>query len=100
MTEITEAPVRTAKPRTKIILIVLSILILFLVYGAGIIVAPISILTKVQGKDCDSVLSLNKAYIALYPKFMQDQTLSAPVNECKAHVLAGSNEANGNWRDA
>ena len=101
MSEIVQPPVRT--PRSRIILIiavVLSILLLFLVYGAGVIGLPLLILSNYQNRNCDSALTLDKVYTSLYPGFIEDATLVAPVQECEAYVSAVAKEAEGSWREA
>jgi tetratricopeptide (TPR) repeat protein len=100
MSEIAVTPVRIKGPRTKMLMAAVSVLILLLAYGAGIILLPISILTKYQSKNCDSVSSLNNVYTRIYPGFLQDKTLASPVDECEAYGLAASKEVEGNWREA
>jgi tetratricopeptide (TPR) repeat protein len=100
MSEIIEAP-KTPKSRLIVILFLsLSILILFLIYGAGVIGLPVLILSKYQNRDCDSVLTVNKIYTILYPRFIEDQTLLTPVHECDAYLSALAKEAAGSWREA
>ena len=65
MSEITAAPLHTPKSRLKIVLLVLSLLLLLLVYGAGMLALPALILTNYQSKNCDSVLTLDKIYTHL-----------------------------------
>ena len=100
MSETADTPVKARKPRAMLFVTALLVLLLLLVYGAGIIALPISILTKYQSKDCTSVLSLYKMYTRAYPGFIQDNTLASPVDECEAYGLAASHEAKGNWKDA
>jgi tetratricopeptide (TPR) repeat protein len=100
MSETTAAPVTPKKSRTKILPIALSALLLLLLYGAGVIVMPIWILFNVQHRNCDSVLSLNSIYAAIYPAFLRDETVPAPVKECKAYTSAVANEEQNLWNDA
>jgi len=97
MPENTTAPVNTRRSYVKIFL---TVLILLLVYGAGTIVLPFSIQTSFWNKNCNSVLTLHKSYASLYPEFIRVGTLSGPVRECEAYMLATSNEEDKNWRDA
>jgi tetratricopeptide (TPR) repeat protein len=78
----------------------LLVLILILGYSAGWIGLPFYMLTNYQNKNCDSALSLNKVYLALYPRFMQDKTLTAPIEECKQYLSALETEKTGHWREA
>jgi tetratricopeptide (TPR) repeat protein len=80
--------------------IFLSVLILILVYGAGWIGLPFYVLTNYQTKNCDTALSVNKIYLALYPRFMQDKTLLAPIGECKQYLSALETEQGGHWQEA
>lgn len=100
MSDNTAAPIPVRKSRTKLILAVLSVLILLLIYGAGFIALPVTIMSSFQGRDCDTVLLLHKAYTGLYPGFMQDGTLPASVNECGSYLTASSYEEGGDWRAA
>ena len=100
MSEIAVASSKPQKSRLKLFLVVASTLLLLLVYGAGIIALPITILYNYRAKDCDSVLRLNTIYANGYPRFIQDTTLSTPVSECEAFVRAAASEENGSWRDA
>ena len=101
MSEIIQTPARS--PRSRIIVltaVVLSVLFLFLIYGAGVIGLPVLILSNHQKRNCDSVLTLDKVYTSLYPGFIEDKTLLAPVKECEAYVSAVAKEANESWREA
>ena len=100
MSEISTTNLTVQKSYTRIIFPIVCVMILLLVYGAGIVALPISILARYQSKKCDSVLSLNKLYTSLYPGFIQDKTLSAPVDECKAYALAVSKEESSHWQEA
>jgi tetratricopeptide (TPR) repeat protein len=80
--------------------IFLSVLILILVYSAGWIGLPYYVMTSYQNKNCESALSVHKAYLALYPGFMQDQKLSTPIQECKQYLSALEIEKNGQWSEA
>ncbi len=100
MTEIASVPIIVKKSRPKLIIMVLSVLALFLIYGAGFIALPVSVLATYQNRNCDSALSLNSVYNHLYPKFIRDQSLSAPIKECEAYRLGASNEEKGNWKDS
>jgi tetratricopeptide (TPR) repeat protein len=91
------APIPVQKSRTKLIVAVLSALLLVLIYGAGFIVLPVTIMSNFQGRNCDTVLSLHKAYTALYPGFMEDTTLPVFVNECQSYLTASSYEQGENW---
>lgn len=85
---------------TKIIVAVVSALILLIIYGAGSVILPVSIKSNHQGRDCDSVLSLNKIYRSMYPAFVQDINVSNAVSECEAYVLVVAAEEGGAWMDA
>jgi tetratricopeptide (TPR) repeat protein len=100
MSDNTAAPIPVHKSRTKLILAILSVLILLLIYGAGFMVLPVTMMSNFQGRDCDTVLSLHKAYTGLYPGFMQDRTLPISVNECQSYVTASSYEEAVDWRAA
>jgi tetratricopeptide (TPR) repeat protein len=100
MSEKTALAVSNQTKRNKILFMSLPVLILLLVYGAGFIVLPLSIFSSFQSKNCDPVLTLNKTYTSLYPDFVEDESLSDPVDECKAFKLASLNEENELWRDA
>ncbi|HJS20236.1 MAG TPA: hypothetical protein VJ785_15925, partial [Anaerolineales bacterium] len=96
-----DARANPKRSRIKIILVfVFVILILLLLYGAGFIALPISIMTSFRDENCDSVLALDRVYTGLYPAFMEAKSLSVPVMECKAYVLAGLSEQDGDWREA
>jgi tetratricopeptide (TPR) repeat protein len=101
MSEIIQTPART--PRSRIIVliaVVLSVLILFLLYGAGLIGLPVLILSNHQNRNCASALKLDKIYTSLYPGFLADATLLGPVQECQAYVSAAAKEEQGIWREA
>ena len=54
MSEIIQTPVRTPRSRILVLVaVVLSILFLFVVYGAGLIGLPVLILSKYQNRNCD-----------------------------------------------
>ena len=91
---------KTKKSPKRILIIALSAMVLLLVYGAGFILLPVTILTNVRDRDCSAVLSWNKIYISLYPRFIQDGTLAAPAGECVAYLSAASQEENGMWQEA
>jgi tetratricopeptide (TPR) repeat protein len=88
------------KPRTRLILAILSVLMLLLIYGAGIILLPVTIMSNFHSRNCDAVLSLHSVYTVLYPKVLEDKTLPVFVNECGTYVLASANEGEGKWREA
>ena len=100
MSEIIKTTVSTHKSRIIVLVGVLFILFLLLVYGAGIIALPVLILTNYQSRDCDSTLTLNKIYTSLYPRFIEDGSLLAPVQECEAYLSALSEEEKESWREA
>lgn len=101
MSEIIEAPTKKTKSRIIVLIVLLlSVLLLFLVYGAGVIGLPVLILSNFQNRNCDSVLTLDNIYISLYPKFIEDQTLLAPVQECEAYVAAIAKEETKSWQEA
>jgi tetratricopeptide (TPR) repeat protein len=101
MSEIVQTPARFPKSRIIVlIVVVLSILLLFLMYGAGWIALPVLIVSNHQSKNCDSALTLDKVYTSLYPRFMRDGTLLAPVEECEAYVSAAAKEKQESWREA
>ena len=92
-----------AKPKKslwKLFLLAFSAVLLLLIYGAGVVILPITILTNYRDKDCNSVLHLNKLYTSVYPMFIQDTTLSTSVRECEAFAQAVSSEEMGIWHDA
>jgi tetratricopeptide (TPR) repeat protein len=80
--------------------IFLSILILMLGYSAGWVGLPFYVMTNYQNKNCESALSVNKVYLALYPGFLQDKTISAPIEECKQYLSALKTEQEGHWQEA
>lgn len=80
--------------------ILLSILILILGYSAGWVGLPFYVMTNYQNKNCESAISLNKTYQTLYPRFMQDKTISAPIEECKQYLSALKTEQEGRWQEA
>lgn len=92
--------VPTKKSPKRFLVFALSGLILLLLYGAGFIVLPISVLTNFQGRDCNSAITFHKIYQALYPAFLKDGSLSAPVSECQVYVTGTSNEAKGLWSES
>lgn len=101
MSELVQTPARTNRSRTIVLIaVVVSTLLLFLAYGAGWIALPFMILNNYQGKNCDSALKLDKIYTSLYPGFIEDVTLLAPVQECEAYVSAVARETSGSWREA
>ncbi|HEX2996204.1 MAG TPA: hypothetical protein VHP14_15365 [Anaerolineales bacterium] len=100
MSENIAVPVHTRKLYIKILLLVAAVLILLLVYGAGMVVLPFSIQTSFWNKNCNLVLTLDKTYTGLYPESIRDETLSGPVQECEAYELAASKEKDQNWREA
>jgi tetratricopeptide (TPR) repeat protein len=100
MSEIVHTPAKPQKSYTKTLVVVLSILLLLLVYGAGIFILPMSVSFSYQSRNCDSILILHKIYTSLYPNFIEDKTLLSPAQECEAYNLAVSNEAMGSWQEA
>ena len=101
MSHIIEAPTKKTKPRIILLIaLVLSSLLLFLAYGAGAIGLPVLILSNHQNRNCDSVLTLDKIYTSLYPSFIEDQTLLAPVQECEAYTSAVAKEETESWLEA
>ncbi len=80
--------------------IFLSILLLILVYSAGWIGLPYYVMTNYQNKNCESAISINKTYLALYPRFLQDQKVAAPIEECKHYLSALRTEQEGRWQEA
>lgn len=100
MTNTTAASPVTRKLNSRVLLALLSILLLLLGYGVAFIVLPISILSQFQKGNCDSVLSLHRTYTALYPGFLEDQSIVGPVTECGVYTQAVSNEAQGLWRES
>ena len=100
MSESDQLSLKSKRPRTIIIVTVISVLILLLIYGAGTIAFPMGILSSYHGKDCDSVSSLNGIYTGIYPSFIRDETIYEPVGECANYALAVSKEQDGNWRAA
>lgn len=100
MSENSERPVKTSRSHTKIVILILSLLVLLLVYGGGFLTLPVSILAKYRGKDCSSVLTMNRIYAGLYPQFSRDASLVKYVQECEAYTLAVSNEENEKWDEA
>jgi tetratricopeptide (TPR) repeat protein len=101
MSENIQTPVKTKKARILLVVVgVLFILFLFLSYGAGMIGLPLWILSSYHNRNCDSVLTLDKIYTSLYPGFIEDKTLVAPVRECKVYVSAVAKEETKNWGEA
>ena len=100
MSEIAVLPARPQTSRWKAFLLSLSVVLLLFVYAAGIIALPMTILVNYRDKDCNFVLRLNKMYRSMYPRFIQDTTLTMPVRECESFVQAASDEEKGSWRDA
>ncbi|MCI0554806.1 MAG: hypothetical protein L0287_27985 [Anaerolineae bacterium] len=100
MSEISKTHSTVQKSYMKMILPIAVVTILLLVYGAGIIVLPITILSAYQSKSCNFAFSLNGVYTSIYPAFIQDRTLTSPIKECEAYMLATSNEEKESWRDA
>ena len=100
MSDIAAAPIKPPRSHTKIIILILLLLFLSLGYGAGFFALPMSLLLSYQNRNCDSVITLHKTYRVLYPDFIEDPTLSSPVEECKAYTLATSYEENESWQQA
>ena len=100
MSEIKENPKNNKRSRTIILIAVISVLMLLLIYGAGTIALPMSILSSYHAKNCDSVSSLSGIYNSIYPGFIQDRTIYTSVEECAAYTLARSKEQDENWRGA
>jgi tetratricopeptide (TPR) repeat protein len=75
-------------------------LILILGYSAGWVGLPFYVMTNYQNKNCESALSVNKVYLVLYPRFMQDKTISTPIEECKQYLSALKTEQDGRWQEA
>jgi len=100
MSEIEKSPVNNKKRQTIILVTVVSALVLLLMYGVGTFVLPMGILYSYQDKNCGSVLSLNGLYTGIYPGFMQDESIYAPVRECVDYSFAASNEEKENWSEA
>jgi tetratricopeptide (TPR) repeat protein len=100
MSEVEKLPGKSKKTRTIIFVAVISVLILLLVYGAGTIVLPISILSSYHDKNCDSVSSLNGMYTSIYPGFIRDETVDEPVEECANYALGVSKQQDENWQAA
>ena len=100
MSEIAKTLINFPKVHTKLFILALSVMALFLVYGLGIIVLPMSILYGYQNKNCELAFSLNTVYTNFYPGFIQDGTTHGPVSECTAYTSATAHEEAGNWQDA
>lgn len=100
MSEINTHPEKKRNLTTKVLVVVLAIGIPLLVYGAGYLVFPVSILSSYGGRDCDTVASLNKIYTSIYPAFIQDLSFSDKVAECEGYLQALSNEQSGKWQAA
>lgn len=100
MSDIAATPIKPPRSRIKIVILILSLLSLALVYGAGIFVLPISLLASYQNKRCDFVAGLHSIYTTIYPSLIEDQTLLLSVQECEAYALAASYEKEGNWQQA
>jgi len=100
MSEISTPPGKKRNLTTKILVVVLTIGIPLLVYGAGYLIFPISILSSYSSRNCDTVISLNRIYTSIYPAFVQDLSLSDKVAECERYAQAVSNEQGGNWQAA
>jgi tetratricopeptide (TPR) repeat protein len=100
MSENPNPPAAAPNPRAKLIVFVLSLLVLLLVYGIGYVALPVSILTKYRGKDCSSILTMNRIYASLYSQVTRDASLVKYAQECEAYALATSSEQNQKWREA
>jgi len=100
VSEISKIHLTVQKSYMRVILPIAAVMILFLVYGAGIFVLPITILSAYQSKSCNFTSSLNGMYTSIYPAFIQDETLMGPIKECEAYMLATSNEEKESWHDA
>ena len=96
----TATALKIQQSHTKILAASLPVLVLLLVYGAGIITLPLLILKNYQGRNCSAVLSLSRTYKSAYPAFIEDKTLSGPVSECETYTLAALADEKGIWRDA
>lgn len=93
-------PSETRQPQNRrkaALIIIVAVVISLLIYGSGVIALPLSILSSYQSKNCESMLSLHSLYTALYPAFMEDQTLSDPVMECAVYTLANIEEGKEDW---
>ncbi len=100
MSEDTNTPVKPKRSLVKIILVTLSVVVLLLIYGAGVVLFPLRILTSYRDRNCDSVLSLNGIYTTLYPRFLEDNSINVQVAECEAYASAVTSEENEKWVDA
>jgi tetratricopeptide (TPR) repeat protein len=100
VSEISKTNITFQKSYMRMILPIAAVMILLLVYGAGIFVLPITILSAYQSKSCNFAFSLNGVYTSIYPAFIQDETLTGPIKECEAYTLAASNEEKESWHDA
>ena len=100
MSDIAATPVRPPRSHTKIIIVILLLLVLLLAYGAAFIVLPMSLVASYQNKNCDFVARSHTIYTTIYPRFVEDQTLLLPVQECEAYTLASSLEKDGSWQQA
>lgn len=100
MSENIALPVVSKKSTPKLLFFGIAVLLVLLVYGAGIIAFPITIQAYHHDKNCGPVLALNRVYTGLYPGFMEDQALPDVVGQCEAYTLARANTEQGHWQEA
>lgn len=100
MSEYPVSPVSTKKSLARLFAVGLPVLALLLIYGAGIILMPVTVLKNYQARDCAGVLSLHKIYANVYPAFVEDTSLSLYVKECGSYMAATSAAEKGTARQA
>ena len=101
MSTLPEASTEKSRKRvTAIVITGISVLIMLLVYGAGIIALPLFTLSKYQNKNCETALSSYRVYTSIYPRFIQDKTVEPYMTECKMYTLALQHNEQGKWANA
>ena len=100
MSENPVSSVSTKKSLARLLAVGLPVLALLLIYGAGIILMPVTVLKNYQARDCARVLSLHKIYANMYPAFVEDNSLSPYVEECDSYLAATGTEQIGIAREA
>jgi len=100
MSDIGKSPEKSRKSIKRILVLILVVAIPSLVYGIGLFIFPLTILSNYHGRNCESVLSLDTIYKKIYPAIIRDSSFSGEVGECEQVTQARSNEQNGNWQAA
>ena len=100
MSELSESAKPDKKRFIRLLVPIIVILLLLLVYGSGIFILPIAILSSYKGGNCNTVLSLDNFYTTIYPAFIEDKTLTQPAMECAVYSLANRQEGDSDWQEA